>query len=45
MDINEQKIKKEKKEQIDNKNSDVRNEFEYISKSVNITDELLQLTD
>ena len=29
----------------DNKKSDVRNEFEYISKSVNITDELLQLTD
>lgn len=45
MDIHEQIIKKEQKEQIDNKKSDVRNEFEYISKSVNITDELLQLTD
>ena len=45
MDINEYIIKKEQKEQIDNKKSDVRNELEYISKSVNITDELLQLTD
>lgn len=45
MDINEQIIKKEKEEYIDNKKSDVRNEFEYISQSVNITDELLQLTD
>ena len=45
MDINEQIIKKEKEEYIDNKKSDVRNEFEYISQSVNITDELHQLTD